>query len=119
MRIILLSVMLVLALGRAAGAQQTAAPAKQDSARPTKVTREHSRRQGLSIGGRAALGAAIPLLAIGIALTVLANVNDGMFLCVGTQCQRDAWADVGYVFTGVGAVALGGSIAMMVLSRNF
>ena len=40
MRIILFSVMLVLALGRAAGAQQTAAPAKQDSARPTKVTRE-------------------------------------------------------------------------------
>jgi hypothetical protein len=120
MRITIFALICTLALAARAGADEpppsNGAPAPQlDIERTGRINHYQSLSRGLGIGGRVGLGVGIPFLVIGITLDVLANVSGGAYLCT-LGCDVGGAAGAGYFFTGLGIVALGGGVTMLVLS---
>jgi hypothetical protein len=121
MRIMIFSLLLALASGGIARAQEAppvAAP-QLGIERTNQINRYQSLSHGLGIGGRVGLGVGIPLLVLGITLDVVGNVVGGGYLCADYGCGWGAVANAGYALTAIGVVALGGGITMLVLSNVY
>jgi hypothetical protein len=121
MRILIFAVLMTLAAGRARAQEpppgDTATPLL-DVERQGRINHYQSLSRGLGIGGRVGLGVGIPFLVLGITLDVLANVSGGAYLCT-LGCDVGGAAGAGYFFTGLGIVALGGGVTMLVLSNVY
>jgi len=89
---------------------------------PARYARwEHTRHtsHNLRLGGRVALGIGIPFFLIGMSVGVVAVYTNGIYLCSGISCDRNAAAGVGFTMAVLGAAGIGGGIAMLVLANRY
>ncbi len=98
---------------------QPAPYAPQDPARFAEWERLRLKSHRLRIGGRAALGVGIPFFLIGISVGVVAVYNDGIYLCSGIACDRNAAAAAGFTLAVLGAGGIAAGVALLVLSSRY